>query len=692
MRHVIASLLLLSCLSALPGCDRGAVLLSAPLPAETASFADFPEVRVQHEKTWRNARELPEGRTNLLLSEGQPGKSLRFAILPGASDVRMTAFVGPDAVASETFTAGKSWRVARYPLNQKSEDEPVVLALESTKSFHLASAEVIASRQSQPNVIVYLIDTLRMDQLQPYGYPLDTSPNIAAFANDGAYVQHLVPMSSWTRASVASLFTGVHTNTHGAEEIPDKLRPNLPGLAKQLQASGYETHGLITNPNCVPEYGFGEGFDDYRDVLATTQRPGWQRDEEALSAAGDIVRNAAGRPFYLYMHTMAPHRDYDAPEKYASKFMPDHYVGPRLDARYHREMALYNGEILFSDMIFGKLMETLKNEQLYDDTLVVLLSDHGEAFNEHGELGHGMSLFEEEIQVPCIIKLPGAKTLRPRVGSQVHMVDMAPTILDLVNVPLDERFEGVSFAPLLTGQGTFSEVPAFLELRINDRHRFAGKTRALKYVYNVVEHTFAWYRSSEDKGEHFPLQTPPPNGGKELRRFAHLESMRGAPGLHLRAAWSTRNPELTFEIGLGTEGPDNIYVSTGHTRIERRGKILRVYWTNDAPPGPWKIEPVEMFAHIENLAGSDTSVGIIDERANPVPFGADPTASIVKNGTKIWTSAALLADDRNYSPSEMSVSDGVALSLWRLPDKESPVVSQQRTETMEALEALGYLN
>ena len=293
----------------------------------------------------------------------------------------------------------------------------------------------------RPNILIYLIDTLRRDHLGVYGFERPVSPQIDAFAEGATVYEDAVGQSTWTKPAVASMFTGVWPPVHGATGWKHKLPENLASLPEVLQGAGYRTGAVVANPHIVRDFGFARGFDDFTRIL---KRPSPRLNEVVF----DWLENADDRPFFLCVHTMGPHAPYRPPEPWLSRFAPRTSEMPTwtpswrwpLEARPFL-LDLYDAEIAFNDDSFGALLRRLVDLDAYDDTLVVLVSDHGEEFKEHGRWLHGGNLFPATLHVPLIVKFPG-QTTGVRVERTVQQSDLMPTLLAAAGIGKPRRVEG----------------------------------------------------------------------------------------------------------------------------------------------------------------------------------------------------------------------------------------------------------
>jgi arylsulfatase len=361
------------------------------------------------------------------------------------------------------------------------------------------------------NLIIVGVDTLRPDHLGCYGYGRDTSPVADALASEGVLFENVISQSPWTSPSFASVFTSLYPTQTGLVSVGTTMRETFPTLGTVLKEHGYETGAIINASVLKPEFGVGRGFDYYY----TTPRKGRLADGTTRDALA-WIDSVPGEPFFLFAHYYDPHEPYSPPEPYDSFFEED-YSGPigrtfvlhdlfpdvkgtDFDAMrslsgkdWDHIRTLYDREIRFTDDAIGDLLEGLDERGLLGRTLVVFLSDHGEEFFEHGGFGHGHALYGEVIRVPLILRLPGVLPGGLRVRSQVRLVDVMPTVLEILGVENAARMEGVSLLPLLEpGGGGLHEGPrlfgperAFTEGMLRGPEQKSLTAYPLKMIYNV---------------------------------------------------------------------------------------------------------------------------------------------------------------------------------------------------------------
>ncbi len=304
-----------------------------------------------------------------------------------------------------------------------------------------------------PNVILISIESLRPDHLGAYGGPRPTTPRLDAFAADAVVYEKAHSVTSWTLAAHASLFTGLYPHAHQAEGPLDTLGDAYATLAEILRDHGYQTAGVASGPYLRREFNLTQGFDYYDESPASLDDRAAHGDvtnPKLLAAIERFLRDARDprRPLFLFAYFWDPHYDYIPPAPYNGMFVGPHstpcdvtnYVvsttitasSPAAELDYVR--AQYDGELRWTDDHLGRLFTLLQEHGLWNDTVVVVTSDHGEEFFEHGTKGHKNNLFIESVHVPLIVKYESTRALRGRDRRLTSLVDVMPTILELVGV------------------------------------------------------------------------------------------------------------------------------------------------------------------------------------------------------------------------------------------------------------------
>ena len=324
----------------------------------------------------------------------------------------------------------------------------------------VATPAAQALKPTGVNVIVYLIDTLRADHLGCYGYSPSPSPALDAFAKDAVLFQDVSAQSGWTKPATASIWSSQWPWRHRVQDFADKLPADVPWLPEILQRAGYQTAGICTNNLAGPDFGYDRGYDSFRIMPKGTSEYAQAETLKWLE-----TRRKSG-PFFLYVHTIDPHAPYMHSSRYRGRTRAEAEpldTEPRalteaafvkklrgesfqeLKPRVDQLLADYDYEIANNDRSFGQLIDWLKQHQLYDQTMIVVVSDHGEEFLEHGHVGHLNSLYQELLHVPLLVKFPGNAGAGTRVAETWQQIDIAPTILRVCGLSAPAEFQGRAY-------------------------------------------------------------------------------------------------------------------------------------------------------------------------------------------------------------------------------------------------------
>jgi arylsulfatase A-like enzyme/cytochrome c-type biogenesis protein CcmH/NrfG len=301
-------------------------------------------------------------------------------------------------------------------------------------------------------VILISIDTLRADHLPAFGYTGVETPHLDALRRDAVLFTNAYTPTPLTFPAHSSLLTGLLPGQHGVRDNvgysldEGKIsRGELPFLPQILKSRGYATGGAVSAYVLLGRNGLKTGFDFYEDSielrtnrgLGGLQRPG----SETLRLSLDWLRGAAEKPFFFFFHIYEPHSPYAPPEPFAARYA----ASP------------YDGEIAAADAIVGNLIDELKRLGVYDRAIVVLLSDHGEGLNEHGEEEHGVLLYREAVHVPLMLKLPERRRAGETAEAPVELTDVVPTVLSLLGLPVPETLSGRSLLNATPERRAYSE-------------------------------------------------------------------------------------------------------------------------------------------------------------------------------------------------------------------------------------------
>ncbi len=301
------------------------------------------------------------------------------------------------------------------------------------------------------NVLLISIDTCRADRLGSYGAQGGVTPNLDRLATEGTLFENVTSPAPITLPAHASMLTGTVPPFHGVRDnLAYRLGESNVTLAERLKAGGFVTGAVVGAFVLDSRFGLDQGFDSYddriSDGLAGTTTSG-RRGEDVSRSAIAWLEEHQRDPFFLFLHYFDPHLTYDPPEPFRSRFADD----------------LYSGEIAYTDHSIGQVMEALRDMNLEDSTLIIVTSDHGEMLGEHEEATHSYFIYRSAARVPLIFRLPGGVPGQ-RISERVGLIDVAPTVAGLLNLPPMDDVQGVDLsAALTTGTGPDPERPLYLE-------------------------------------------------------------------------------------------------------------------------------------------------------------------------------------------------------------------------------------
>ncbi len=367
--------------------------------------------------------------------------------------------------------------------------------IDDTATWRVTGREGEPRRSGPPDIVLVIIDTLRADRVGAYGYDLPTTPSLDRLARQGVRFDQHISTCPWTRPAMATLHTGLYPRTAGIyEEQYDRLPEDAVTLPEILDDNGYLTLGVTTNPNVNTVFGFGQGFDEYSDSLL---RFSWmERDKgtfgmskgakvESAAATTDRVlelldryeTELTGSPYFLEVLYIDPHHPYTPPAEHSALF-----EGSRSPD--------YDGEIHFSDVEMGRMLEEMDGRGLLDNAIVVVTSDHGEGLSDHRKVHwtktHGRVLYDTSLQVPLVIahdSLPRGGVVRDLTSH----IDLVPTILDLAGLAaaIPGELPGKSSRALARGEpGATGHEQVFATTDYKRTLKAGIRTPTAKYVRN----------------------------------------------------------------------------------------------------------------------------------------------------------------------------------------------------------------
>jgi arylsulfatase A-like enzyme len=396
---------------------------------------------------------------------------------------------------------------------------------------------------AKPPIILIIIDTLRADHVGAYGYSRPTTPNLDKFAVQAQRYDNAQAPATWTVPSMASLFTGVYPWRHGVNtatltghrgvEMQPVLSDRFVTLAETLKKAGYATYGATANGHMGPQFGMAQGFDHYESFMFLNRGAvakvieNWNRDLRKLYRRG--------QPFFLYVHYFDPHHPYQANKPWINKWRPNvdldwvkdiagnHFTGAVASGRFYEHpeemqflIDLYDSEVAAVDASVDQVLRVLPDLRR---CLIVVTSDHGEAFGDHQNMMHGQDLYAETLRVPLFIKWPGNEFAGSLVNEPVSLVDLYPTLAKLAGAAPPDYLDGVDIRPL--GRGEKSGPRAiFAATGRSDGTRWSGVLAGgFKWMRHDSVGTELLYRYVNDPTDTQNLTRRNPEAVERLRRL-----------------------------------------------------------------------------------------------------------------------------------------------------------------------------
>lgn len=347
------------------------------------------------------------------------------------------------------------------------------------------ASEITSLRDREDlNVVFILIDTLRADRLGIYGYERPTSPAIDSLASQGVVFKNVIAQSSWTKASMASMWTGTLPANNGVVRFNHVLPKEALLPAEVFREAGYRTAGIWRNGWVAPNFGFDQGFEFYLNPKPGRERQKHQSghpsgrvlpgtDEDIVTSTFEFIDSFGHEHFFLYLHFMDLHQ----------------YVYEEGSSLFGTSYSdVYDQSIHWTDRLVSLVVERIDAAGQLDNTIFVIASDHGEAFREHGIEGHAKNLYSEVINVPLIVAFPFRLDPGIEVETRVSNIDIWPTIYDLVGLPPLNGVDGRSLVPLvLEAAGEPGAEPLQERVEIAQLDRRWGSTKESDPMVSVTD-------------------------------------------------------------------------------------------------------------------------------------------------------------------------------------------------------------
>jgi arylsulfatase A-like enzyme len=393
---------------------------------------------------------------------------------------------------------------------------------------------------ASPNVVLISVDSLRPDHLQCYGYHRPTSPRVDQLAAEGVLFENTISSTSWTLPAHAAMLTGLADTVHGCTDTDKQLDNSRQTLAERLADVGYKTAGYFSGPYLHPVFGTSQGFETYVDCTSYPQFNNSKAQSTGSIEGPDVWRRAqhditnpkiyqevnrwlkqnSSQTFFLFIHMWDVHFDFVPPPPYDTMFDPgytgtmtgeDFLFSPRVkpgmpESDLQHLIALYDGEIACTDAYIGKVLDNLEVLGLADNTILLLTADHGTAFFEHGLKAHRNSLYDELIRVPLIIRYPKRIPAGLRFKEQVKLIDIVPTILDMLGMARPVDVMGQSLTPLFHGGKLNYDQPAVSELFSFNQKMRSYRQVDRKLIVNRKHKAGVAFNLLNDPAEQSPIQ------------------------------------------------------------------------------------------------------------------------------------------------------------------------------------------
>lgn len=448
---------------------------------------------------------------------------------------------------------GRGWLGASFDVTSDAPLQVSVRAVDAVATVDTPPHREAATARP-PDIVVVILDAARRDHFGCYGYPRRTTPRIDALAREALVFDDVSALAPYTLCSVPTMLTGTSFLAHGVVEHGDRLADEVVTLAETLRDRGYETAAFSSSPNNSRALGFDQGFETFVETWTKVQRGRQSRDPFRLTheVLGWLRQRHDPRPLFLLVHYIPPHEPYD-PEPRFDVFSDPAYDGPvdgaypvlrkidrgaieatPADLRHIRD--LYDGNLLRADAALGPLLVWMRQSTRWDETVMLVTADHGEAMVEHGRTTHNSTVYEEMLAVPFILRLPPGMRSdsvdRHRLG---NLADLAPTLAGLAGTELPGSHLGVD----LLEPGSAGPNRAFVLRTTGKPPVFGVRTARWKAVLTQYQ-----------TGELYDLQADPAERDNlVLRRFDLFSALEALAVRRLNAKQDLAADERRDELG-----------------------------------------------------------------------------------------------------------------------------------------------
>lgn len=404
----------------------------------------------------------------------------------------------------------------------------------------------------KPDIVLYVIDALRADHLSCYGYGRQTTPSIDRFARENALYRNAYSNSAGTKQASASLFTGLFPKNHITLRIKDRLPEGAVTMAEELGKNGYQTAAIVGNNVLDPQFGIMRGFEAYQ-IRSTSS----EINQEAFRFLDSVFPRKDRKPLFLLIWAADPHAPYTPDPEFRNLFDIKRYepidalkgndllnqirnnIIQPTPSQWEYMKTLYDQEVAFNDSSFGRLRAYLEDKGVYRDAVVIVTADHGEAFNEHGNVGHLCSLHNELIRIPLIIKAPPLS--KGSHEERVQHTDLFPTLLDLLGLEPPYPLDGASLLRLTDPKRTlFFDLSSYNSTAVLDEKKIIF-TNAIRAALTTVPSLEVYALTDPD--EERPLELESFRDQLSLQKLLFHRNTPGQFGSQGRKARITRELE-----------------------------------------------------------------------------------------------------------------------------------------------------
>jgi arylsulfatase A-like enzyme len=521
-------------LTALAGLTTGAAALAACRVARTLHDQQYLSLDLKALSALTVGREVAAAVIDTGLAAGALATFGLAAAVLAKTPIASIALLGRWALAPLSFLFRQVSRLPRVLLAAATIFSVVSLG----GSYAFTRWAWGSSPPLGPNVLLVVMDTVRSANLSLYGYERETTPHLDAFAREALVFENAFAIAPWTIPNHASMFTGRYACDHGATQESKFLAPSALTIAEILTNHGYDTAGITSNANVAAKKGFSQGFLEYVDLWRSSVREPFEAGRAVPEGDSGAFATAIAaeewlaekrdtdRPWFLFLNYIEAHSPYEPAERFWRAYLPDglpasehvteyDYVDYLAGAYqmsaedFRAAEALYDAEIRYLDEQIGALLKRLDERGDLSNTLVIITSDHGEYFGEHGLIGHQFGLYDPVLRVPLIVRPPKGTAVPGRASARVEVIDLFATILDAAGAPAS--VESASRSVLGESQRGMALAESYRPLKylrkLEARHPNFDASRFDRRIRSIRDGDYKFIWSSDGRHELYQIET-----------------------------------------------------------------------------------------------------------------------------------------------------------------------------------------